>query len=140
MVGDSLGGGLKKTAAISRRQYVDDFLTAEVQRIQNEGQNAASKRNGLRNITIQPEDAKRIALKQLGMFSGKPMKGNAPLYLDDKQKDMIYNSLARKRAQSIHDSVHSARGSNEGKKMLTDMGLSKRATVDEIAAALGYEA
>ncbi len=137
-VGDSVGYGLNKTSAASRRQYVTNYLNSEALRIQGEALQGDQPKH-IPGVGISLDDAKRIALKKLGMFSDNTVQPHTPLNLDDKQLDMIYNSLAMKRAQSIHDSVHSANGSDDGDDMLDDLGLSRNATVEEIAAMLGYE-
>ena len=125
---------IKSSSQSSRRQYVNDYLDKESKKIKKEVKHRI-------NIDISPEDGKRIALKKLGMFSGDTVTG-AALNIDEKQLDMIYNSLAMNRAQSIHSSANNANGgSAQSKQMLTDLGLnSNNATVEEIAAALGYQA
>ncbi len=84
-------------------------------------------------IAISKNDAKRIALKKLGMFTGNTVT-NAPFNIEDKQLDMVYNALAMKRAENLANSQ-----SNDKKQMLRDLGLKENATREEIAAMLGYE-
>ena len=73
------------------------------------------------------------------MFTGNTAQRDSALHLDDEQLDLIYNGLAMKRAQSIHSSVHN--GDAQSIQMLNDLGLdSNNASVNEIAAKLGYQA
>ena len=138
-VGDSVGKGVKNDTAASRRQYVNHYLDTEAQKIVAEMRRGDPQR-GIPAIGIGTEDAKRIALKKLGMFTGNTAQQDSALHLDDEQMDLIYNGLAMNRAKSIFDSVNSVDGSADGGQMLRDLGLSDDATVEEIAAKLGYEA
>ena len=89
------GRCLQSKSQSSRRKYVQDFLHNEAQDIQNKAAQGDSAQN-IQGVNITLADAKRVPLKQLGMFRGNTITGTTQFDIDDKQLDMVYNALAIK--------------------------------------------
>ena len=91
------GRCLQSTSQSSRRKYVQDFLHNEAQDIQNKAAQGDPAKN-IQGVNITLADAKRVPMKQLGMFRGNTVTGTTQFDIDDKQLDMVYNALAIKRS------------------------------------------
>ncbi len=132
-LGVGLSGKYKKNAEEDRNKYVNDYLTRKAQSIQTK---AADGKNGVAINNLDLEDAKRIALKKLGLYQGNVISGNgAAVQIDNNMRKSIYNSLAMKRATKLYN-ISDAREKTE---TLAKLELGENATIEDIADRLGYE-
>ncbi len=121
---------LKKNKAADREAYVNKYLNRKKDKIKQQ----AADRNNRRPINdLSDDEAKIIAIKQLGAYTGKVV-GNGPLTLSEVMINRIYNKYAVKRAKRLHELPANDKG-----PMLKTLGLQQDATVQEIAEMLGYE-
>ena len=123
-----------KESKQKREQYVDNYLNdaSKLQRIKAKAQ---AGDHGGAGVTINDDDAKRILLKRLGIYSGNVKLGNVPVNLSPNDKKEVYNHIAMKRAQKLNALPQAERDAN-----LKKIGLHPGAQVQDIADALGYEA
>ncbi|MBR5088045.1 MAG: hypothetical protein IK093_01315 [Ruminiclostridium sp.] len=133
-----------------RKGYVTNYLTKKINKIKTKASAGVIDQAGQQivpGINLDDNQARRVALKQLGIYNGAIMNTSQDVNINNNDViNDIYNKIVMKRAKKLHDlgTGGNQAGGNivdqDVQNALEKLGLNKdNATVDEIAMAMGYK-